>query len=505
MRPQFVCHQHSQHSHSHFHKPTDVSRLDRYRYPNMVTPPSPGGDPSTICGALATSGFNRTPLSELSNDTKRQLSCMLNRKKVLRTEDGYERDWRGIAYLAKLTNLINENVPKPMDAVLSTWIQHNPNTAEVGYLEQYLGIIDRWDVQDDIKENIIKDTERFNLKKQQREQLQELSRSSPPPSLELREKNNNSLAQPVNILTLDDEKCLQMGLPLPRYNACVLYAEADIEHAKNIMENLEYPPYNMKLFLKHRDILPGVPFEHVELSEFMTHRCNHLIVVLTEEFLSSRENTYLVNFTQKLQIESHRRKIIPIVYNYKMALPQTLSIYTRLVYEQHSALFNFWNRLASSLYDMNVTQVYAQPNQITAPETPVNALPETPRILVNDADVTDLPDSKLMEPKTYYKALAPSAPVPEQKKSKVRLPVFRIISSSSSTSSTSLAGNGSTEKPLRHAISSSAINDHTHDNKLNTSVSNLSTYSGKKKRFNKISSKLLKTFTRSTSKLQTPC
>ncbi|KAH8372385.1 hypothetical protein KR093_011290 [Drosophila rubida] len=494
MRPQFVCHQHS-HSHSHFHKPTDVSRLDRYRYPKMVTP---APDPTS---AVATSGFNRTPLSELSIETKRQLSCMLNRKKVLRTEDGYERDWRGIAYLAKLTNLLDENVHKPMEAVITTWIQHNPTTAEVGYLEQYLGIIDRWDVQDDIKENLIKDTERYNLKKQQREQLV-LSRSSPPPSVELREKNNNSLAQPVNILTLDDEKCLQMGLPLPRYNACVLYAEADIEHAKNIMENLEYPPYNMKLFLKHRDILPGVPFEHVELSEFMTHRCNHLIVVLTEEFLSSRENTYLVNFTQKLQIESHRRKIIPIVYNYKMALPQTLSIYTRLVYEQHSALFNFWNRLASSLYDMNVTQVYnsgPQLNQPTTPETPVNSLPETPRIMVNDADVTDLPDSKLMEPKAYYKAQPPTVAMPEQKKSKVRLPGFRIISSSSSS------GNGSTEKPLRHAISSSAINDQNHDNKLNNSVSNLSTYSGKKKRFNKISSKLLKTFTRSTSKLQTPC
>lgn len=37
----------------------------------------------------------------------------------------------------------------------------------------------------------------------------------------------------------------------------------------------------------------------------MATRCNHLIVVLTEEFLKSRENTYLVNFTQKLQIGKH--------------------------------------------------------------------------------------------------------------------------------------------------------------------------------------------------------
>lgn len=76
MRPQFVCHQHS-HSHSHFHKPTDVSRLDhcRYRYPKMVIP---GSDPNS---AVTGSGFNRTPLTELSAETKSQLACMLSRKR----------------------------------------------------------------------------------------------------------------------------------------------------------------------------------------------------------------------------------------------------------------------------------------------------------------------------------------------------------------------------------------------------------------------------------------
>jgi len=147
MRPQFVCHQHSQ-SHSHFHKPTDVSRPDRYRYPKMVIP-SP--DPTS---AVATSGLNRTPLTELSADTKRQLANMLNRKKVLHSEEGYERDWRGIASLAGLRNLVDDNVNNPMELVLSSWIQHKPQTAEVGYLEEFLGIIDRWDVRDDLQENL---------------------------------------------------------------------------------------------------------------------------------------------------------------------------------------------------------------------------------------------------------------------------------------------------------------------------------------------------------------
>lgn len=89
----------------------------------------------------------------------------------------------------------------------------------------------------------VKDTNRYNTKQQQLEQLEQLT---PTPTVQCVERNNNSLARDVNLLSIDDEKCLQNGQPLPRYNACVLYAEADIEHATDIMNNLESPPYNLK-------------------------------------------------------------------------------------------------------------------------------------------------------------------------------------------------------------------------------------------------------------------
>lgn len=93
-----------------------------------------------------------------------------------------------------------------------------------------------------------KDTNRYNIKQQQLEQLAISSRDSPTPTVKCLERNNNnSLARDVNLLSIDDEKCLQNGQPLPRYNACVLYAEADIEHATDIMNNLESPPYNLKV------------------------------------------------------------------------------------------------------------------------------------------------------------------------------------------------------------------------------------------------------------------
>ncbi|KAL7736561.1 hypothetical protein ACLKA6_015204 [Drosophila palustris] len=467
----------------------------------------PGPDPTS---AVATSGFNRTPLTALSAETRSQLACMLSRKKVLHSEQGYERDWRGIATLAGLRNYVDDNVSKPMDLVLSNWIQHKPKTAEVGHLEDFLGIIDRWDVLDDIQENLTKDTERYNQKQHQQEQLAlALARNSPPPDVALKcvEKNNNSLGRPVNILGIDDERCLQNGLPLPKYNACVLYAEADIELATDIMKNLESPRYNLKLFLKHRDLALGVPFEHVELTEFMKSRCNHLIVVLTQEFLNSRENTFLVNFTQKLQIQNNLRKIIPVLYC-NMTIPQTLAIYTHLNFSHHSVLFNFWDRLAGSLYDVDAAYIYSSSQQLntpTAPEAVSLPSPGTPRITINGEELTDQPDWKSTETKSKSKSkvkaeYSPSAPLPlalpEQKiKKRGILENLRIGS----------PRNGSSGKSLKHAQSFSAINMPDHDNTLNASMSNLSTYSEKKKRFTKISSKLLKPFTRSSTKLQTLC
>lgn len=49
-------------------------------------------------------------------------------------------------------------------------------------------------------------------------------------------------------------------------------------------------------------MLGGVPFEHVEFTEFMTTRCGYLIIVMTQAFLNSPEKIFLVNYTQKFQI-----------------------------------------------------------------------------------------------------------------------------------------------------------------------------------------------------------
>ncbi|XP_039485513.1 myeloid differentiation primary response protein MyD88 [Drosophila santomea] len=533
MRPRFVCHQqhsvaqspfhHHYHHHRHPNPPhhhhiygaTDVS-YRRYRTASMVVAEGVMDIGSGSGTGAGLGHFNDTPLSALGIETRTQLSRMLNRKKVLRSEEGYQRDWRGISELAKQKGFVDENANNPMDLVLISWTQRSPQTAKVGHLEHFLGIIDRWDVCDDIQENLAKDTQRYIMKQEQRQTA--LVEACPPPPSDCFETNNNysssnsnniTVGQSVQILSDEDQRCVQMGQPLPRYNACVLYAEADIDHATEIMNNLESERYNLRLFLRHRDMLMGVPFEHVQLSHFMATRCNHLIVLLTEEFLRSPENTYLVNFTQKIQIENHTRKIIPILYKMNMHIPQTLGIYTHMNYAADSKLFNFWDKLARSLYDVNAFSIYS-PRQVQTP-SPEEPSPRvtTPsiRIQINDKDVTDMPNynsCKVPEAETTVVSISgdTGSPLPEHKPKKMN--TFRKITHIIGKTA---RNDGASAKTLRHAHSVSTINVMERERTISASSSNISTTSESKKSFIKWRPNILKKslFSRSRNKLQTPC
>nr|XP_014102781.1 uncharacterized protein LOC106627244 [Bactrocera oleae] len=105
-----------------------------------------------------------TPLSELSTETCFKLSEMLNGRKILR-HAGHDRDWRGIAELAKVRNFCNNNSDDPMHTVLSQWTQRNIAEATCYHLLHFLSKIDRWDVSDDIFTFLVKDARLFESKR----------------------------------------------------------------------------------------------------------------------------------------------------------------------------------------------------------------------------------------------------------------------------------------------------------------------------------------------------
>lgn len=88
-------------------------------------------------------------------NSRDKLSLLLNAEKVLVTEDGHFRDWRGIFSLSGLTqseySLISQSHDKTAK-LLDLWQKRNEDNNSVVTLSQLqgcFGIIDRYDVCDD--------------------------------------------------------------------------------------------------------------------------------------------------------------------------------------------------------------------------------------------------------------------------------------------------------------------------------------------------------------------
>lgn len=47
-----------------------------------------------------------------------------------------------------------------------------------------------------------------------------------------------------------------------------------------------------------------------------------------------------------------------------MTIPQTLAIYTHVNYSDTSSLFNFWDKLARSLQDVDAASIYSANQQL---------------------------------------------------------------------------------------------------------------------------------------------
>lgn len=154
-------------------------------------------------------------------------------------------------------------------------------------------------------------------------------------------------AEPDNdIITIRDVECRDKDLPLPMYDAFVIYNDKDIEFATDLIERLENIGY--LLCAKDRDLLPGLSFESDAILSLLSKRCNRLIIIVSKAFLQSPMQVFITNFAQALGIEQGQRKIIPCLLE-PCDLPQMLRYCFRLDYYRNNKLFDFWDKLDKSL------------------------------------------------------------------------------------------------------------------------------------------------------------
>uniref|UniRef100_A0A182IZK0 TIR domain-containing protein n=1 Tax=Anopheles atroparvus TaxID=41427 RepID=A0A182IZK0_ANOAO len=277
------------------------------------------------------------PLESLSPLTRSLLGNLLNQRRIFTSEDGYSRDWRGLFELVGIPKsyypLVKDH-DNPTCYLLELWNSKSEQCkrgANLAELQNVLGCIDRWDILDDTSKMFEQDAEQYLVKEQQRA-------TKKAQTAELQESRELT---DIDIITKDDTLDHKQ-----QYDAFILFAQEDMEFASKMVDRLEARGLN--LCLKDRDILGGGTFEHQVISTLISERCRRVVVIISEAFLASPLNDFMVTFAQALQIEKKQRKVIPCVYG-KCELPPHLRYTCRLDYQRSQNLYNFWDKLAASI------------------------------------------------------------------------------------------------------------------------------------------------------------
>jgi len=249
--------------------------------------------------------------------------------------------------------------------------------------------MDRYDVQDDMKEKVMED-------------IKIATKAAATKGLKLEDLKFTELAlnrikNDEDALTMEDLDCLNRGLPLPVYDAFLLYGEDDGEDVREIVENLE--AQGLKIIIKDRDLLGGT-FEHAAVMKLIGSRCSKLIPFFTPTFFDSVYNKFLVDFAQFYNLETNKMiggKIIPLVTDKQCDIPANLSIYSKMKYAPNNKLFNFWERLVKTInpsIQYDETKLKHKAGLQDAEKIPMKKDTETITAPVNKKQIFEVPTKK---------------------------------------------------------------------------------------------------------------
>lgn len=275
------------------------------------------------------------PLIATTVASRQVIATMLNPMKVLPSDIGLPRDWRGLAHLLEFSSedvslLVSHSDPTMQ---MLTMLEKNQKDVTIKNFQAMMEQMDRWDIIDDTEALFQTDAEKY-LEGQQRAQIS---------------------AEPIDkcadqeILTSDDIHRLKQGLETQYYDAFLLYADEDVDFANEMVEKLE-TQFKLKLCLKDRDLVAG-KFEHEAVMKLISERCNRLLIIVSPSFLKSSANKFFLNYTQALSIEKQQRKIIPCIYK-SCELPIQLRYICNLDYNR-KGLYDFWGKLRDSIQTPN--------------------------------------------------------------------------------------------------------------------------------------------------------
>uniref|UniRef100_A0A8C3YTJ5 Myeloid differentiation primary response protein MyD88 n=1 Tax=Catagonus wagneri TaxID=51154 RepID=A0A8C3YTJ5_9CETA len=302
-------------------------RLDSAEAPRR--PAMAEGD-SGAESAPPTPSLSSLPLAALNVRVRRRLSLFLN----VRTQ--VAADWTGLAeemnfeYL-EIRRL--ETHPDPTGSLLDDW-QGRPG-ASVGRLLELLAKLGRDDVLVELGPSIEEDCKKYILKQQQEASEKPLQVDSVDSSIPW-----------MSGITIRDDPLGQMP---ERFDAFICYCPSDIQFVHEMIRQLEQTNYRLKLCVSDRDVLPGTCVWSIA-SELIEKRCRRMVVVVSDDYLQSKECDFQTKFALSLSPGAHQKRLIPVKYkSMKKEFPSILRFITVCDYTNPCTKSWFWTRLARAL------------------------------------------------------------------------------------------------------------------------------------------------------------
>ncbi|XP_048193314.1 myeloid differentiation primary response protein MyD88 isoform X1 [Perognathus longimembris pacificus] len=300
--------------------------------PALSQPPAPSS-PSLCQGPALTPAQAALPLAALNVSVRRRLALHLNPRTPVAA------DWTALAeemdfeYL-EIRQL--ETRPNPTAALLDAW-QVRPG-ASVGCLLRLLAKLGREDVLQELGPGVVEDCNKYIRKQQQLETEKPLQvarvDSSVPRTEEL-----------TGITTLDDP----LGQTPECFDAFICYCPNDLQFVQEMIRQLEQTDHRLKLCVSDRDVLPGTCVWSIA-SELIEKRCRRMVVVVSDDYLQSKECDFQTKFALSLSPGAHQKRLIPIKYKpMKKEFPSILRFITVCDYTNPCTKSWFWTRLAKAL------------------------------------------------------------------------------------------------------------------------------------------------------------
>ncbi|XP_076437327.1 myeloid differentiation primary response protein MyD88-like [Babylonia areolata] len=231
----------------------------------------------------------------------------------------------------------------PTQALLMEWGNRPELQPTLGNLARFLAELERLDVLEECREIIANDAKHYLERKAAGSSdinpVQDPAVSQSPFNID------DMKVDEYAMMTVQD---VEAGRPT-FYDAFVCYHPEgdDLKFVKELITRMECPPHNLRLFVPHRDDLPGAS-KYVISAKLIQDRCKRMVIVMSPRYLQSEACDFQTKFAHALSPGSRSKKLVPVLVTW-CNTPNILRHVTMCDYTRGDMTGWFWERLIKSL------------------------------------------------------------------------------------------------------------------------------------------------------------